>query len=87
MDLTQAKRDVCATADAMAAAWAIKPDAIKPDADKAVLDGAKTLAMTALDLVLAPELATSVQSDLAATAEASALALEHAFHGAGCGCH
>jgi amidohydrolase len=59
--------------------------------DEAVIEGAKALAMTALDLMAEPELLKSARSDFEATAELSKSALaksrepvSHA-HG-GCGC-
>src|SRR5262249_40473683 len=61
--------------------------AVLPQADKAVLDGAKMLAMTALDMMASPALASAAANDFAATKDASAAALALAFHGAGCGCH
>ena len=62
--------------------------------DRAVLDGAKALAMTALDLMCDVPLLTRVKSDFEATAEASQNALRtmqdssaaHHHHGAACGC-
>ena len=61
--------------------------AVLPEADKAVLDGAKMLAMTALDMMASPGLAAAAANDFAATRDASAEALKLAYHGAGCGCH
>jgi len=52
-----------------------------------VLDGAKMLALTALDMMVSPSLASATANDFAATRDESAKALEHVFHGAGCGCH
>jgi amidohydrolase len=59
--------------------------------DKAVLDGAKALALTALELMADVPLMERVKTDFAATAELSRHAVDtvtghsHA-HGAGCGC-
>ncbi|MFZ1989136.1 MAG: M20 family metallopeptidase [Alphaproteobacteria bacterium] len=61
--------------------------AVLPEADKAVLDGAKMLALTALDMMASPSLASAAANDFAATKDESARALAHVFHGAGCGCH
>ncbi len=64
--------------------------AASPAGDKAVLDGAKALAMTALDFLMAPGLAAEAANDFAATASASHDAVATAFRPAaagGCGCH
>lgn len=58
--------------------------------DEAVIDGAKSLALTALDLMADAKLMEVAKSDFAATAELSKLAVakvaeEHHHHG-GCGC-
>jgi amidohydrolase len=58
--------------------------------DAAVIDGAKALALTALDLMADKHTMARVQSDFAATAELSRLAVaevsrSHQHHG-GCGC-
>jgi len=61
--------------------------------DKAVLDGAKAMALTALELMSDAALMERVKADFAATAELSAKAIasishdHHGHsHGAGCGC-
>lgn len=59
-------------------------------ADIAVIDGAKALALTALDLMADPHMLARVKSDFAASAELSRLAVaevsaQHHHHG-GCGC-
>jgi amidohydrolase len=58
--------------------------------DKAVLDGAKALALTALEMMADVALMERVKADFAATAELSASAIasvsHHHGHGAGCGC-
>jgi metal-dependent amidase/aminoacylase/carboxypeptidase family protein len=66
--------------------------AASPAGDAAVIDGAKSLAMTALDLMADPVQLESARSDFSATAELSKLAIAksrepmaHAHHG-GCGC-
>jgi len=56
--------------------------------DAAVIDGAKALALTALDLMADKHMLARVKSDFAATEELSRLAVEevsHDHHG-GCGC-
>jgi len=62
-------------------------------ADKAVLDGAKAMALTALELMADAALMERVKADFAATAELSSKAIatishdHHGHsHGAGCGC-
>ncbi|HEY4943443.1 MAG TPA: M20 family metallopeptidase [Rhizomicrobium sp.] len=62
-------------------------------ADAAVIDGAKSMAMTALDLMADARLMAAVRADFAATAEISAAAiaksrepLAHDHHAGGCGC-
>jgi amidohydrolase len=63
--------------------------AVSAAGDKAVLDGAKALAMTALDVMGATGLAQDAAREFALTAEASRGAVAHAFHraeAAGCGC-
>jgi amidohydrolase len=61
--------------------------AVSAAGDKAVLDGAKSLAMTALDLMAAPGLAEAAAKDFAASADASRAAVAHlARSHAGCGC-
>lgn len=63
-----------------------------PSGDKAVLDGAKALAMTALDMMLDTDLQNKTKADFAATAPQSADSVASAWHheGAaglgGCGC-
>jgi len=66
--------------------------AASPAGDDAVIDGAKSLAMTALDLMADAAKLEAVRADFAATAELSRAAiaksrepLAHAHHG-GCGC-
>ena len=55
--------------------------------DAAVIDGAKALALTALDLMRDGAMLARVRADFAATAEASRLAVAEVSHGhAGCGC-
>ncbi len=62
--------------------------------DQAVLDGAKSLAMTALDLMADAQLLETAKKDFAATAEISRMALaklhdrvaDHVPHAHGCGC-
>jgi amidohydrolase len=61
--------------------------------DNAVIDGAKSLAFTALDLMSDSALLDQARADFAATAELSKKALEqmqepmgHSHHGGGCGC-
>ena len=62
--------------------------------DQAVLDGAKSLAMTALDLMMTPRLLETAKKDFEATKELSQLALaalhdpvtDHVPHAHGCGC-
>ncbi|HJW42772.1 MAG TPA: M20 family metallopeptidase [Rhizomicrobium sp.] len=62
--------------------------------DQAVIDGAKSLAMTALDLMADPAMLAQARADFAATAEVSQAAiarsrepLKHDHHGhGGCGC-
>jgi amidohydrolase len=65
------------------------------EGDQAVLDGAKALAMTALDLMENPELFATVRNDFRATAELSAgaiaksrepVATGHSHGHGGCGC-
>ena len=66
--------------------------AVSPKGDQAVIDGAKAMAMTALDLMGDARLLEATKADFAATAELSRKALEitlaghHHGHGAGCGC-
>lgn len=63
--------------------------AASPAGDKAVIDGAKTLAMTALDLMMAPGLADAAAKEFAATADTSRKAIAHLTKRAaqaGCGC-
>jgi amidohydrolase len=70
--------------------------AVSAKGDQAVIDGAKSMAMTALDLMGDAALLSSVKSDFAATAELSHQAVEaslklqsHDHHGhphGGCGC-
>ncbi len=68
--------------------------AASPSGDAAVLDGAKSLAMTALDLMADAGRLAAARADFAATAELSAAAiarsrepLKHDHHGhGGCGC-
>jgi metal-dependent amidase/aminoacylase/carboxypeptidase family protein len=69
--------------------------AASDDGDKAVIDGAKSLAMTALDLMCDSALMSGVRSDFEATAEFSRLSLEksrettghaHTHAHGGCGC-
>jgi len=57
--------------------------------DKAGLDGAKSLAMTALDLMAAPGLADAAAKEFELTGDASRAAIAHAFHGHvhGAGCN
>jgi amidohydrolase len=66
--------------------------AASPAGDAAVIDGAKSLAMTALDLMADAARLEAARADFAATAELSRLAIAksrepmaHAHHG-GCGC-
>jgi amidohydrolase len=66
--------------------------AASPAGDAAVIDGAKSLAMTALDLMADSAKLEAARADFAATAELSKLAIAksreamaHAHHG-GCGC-
>ncbi|HEY0104502.1 MAG TPA: M20 family metallopeptidase [Rhizomicrobium sp.] len=66
--------------------------AASPTGDAAAIDGAKSMAMTALDLMAGPGQMAAVKSDFAATAELSRLAIAksrepmaHGHHG-GCGC-
>lgn len=62
--------------------------------DQAVLDGAKSLAMTALDLMMTPRLLETAKKDFEATKELSQNALaalhdpvtDHVPHAHGCGC-
>jgi metal-dependent amidase/aminoacylase/carboxypeptidase family protein len=62
--------------------------------DQAVLDGAKSLAMTALDLMMTPRLLEIAKKDFEATKELSQTALaalhdpvvDHVPHAHGCGC-
>jgi metal-dependent amidase/aminoacylase/carboxypeptidase family protein len=62
--------------------------------DQAVIDGAKSLAMTALDLMADPAMLAQARADFAATAELSQAAIarsrepmKHDHHGhGGCGC-
>jgi hypothetical protein len=63
--------------------------------DEAVIDGAKAMALTALELMSDGELLATVRGDFAATAELSRLAvaktgdkppIEHPHAHAGCGC-
>ncbi|MBN9568333.1 MAG: M20 family metallopeptidase [Alphaproteobacteria bacterium] len=61
--------------------------------DDAAIDGAKSLAFTALDLMSDTALLDQARADFAATAELSKKALEqmqepvgHSHHGGGCGC-
>jgi amidohydrolase len=57
--------------------------------DEAVIDGAKALALTALDLMADETMLSRVRSDFAATAELSRLAVAEVSHGhvhGGCGC-
>src|SRR5258708_12447749 len=60
--------------------------------DDAVIEGAKALAMTALDLMAEPELLKSARSDFEATVEFSKSALARSrepvghAHATGCGC-
>ncbi|HSZ73264.1 MAG TPA: M20 family metallopeptidase [Rhizomicrobium sp.] len=57
--------------------------------DAAVIDGAKSLAFTALDLMNDADLMARVTADYAATAEVSRLAVEKTIHAhahGGCGC-
>ncbi|NIK87364.1 amidohydrolase [Rhizomicrobium palustre] len=57
--------------------------------DQAVLDGAKALALTALDMMADTHLLVRVKSDFAASAELSRLAVQevsHQHHHGGCGC-
>ncbi|MBN9532926.1 MAG: M20 family metallopeptidase [Alphaproteobacteria bacterium] len=61
--------------------------------DNAVIDGAKSLAFTALDLMSDSALLDQARADFAATAELSKKTLEqmqepmgHSHHGGGCGC-
>ncbi len=64
--------------------------AASPAGDKAVVEGAKAMAMTVLDLILAPGVLDDAKKDFAATAEGSKLAVTHAdnrgTHAGGCGC-
>jgi amidohydrolase len=63
--------------------------AASDEGDKAVIDGAKTLALTALDLMADKATMNVVRADFAATAELSRLAVAklHESHPhAGCGC-
>ena len=57
--------------------------------DEAVIDGAKALALTALDMMADEAMLSRVRSDFAATAELSRLAVAEVSHGhvhGGCGC-
>jgi hypothetical protein len=68
--------------------------AASPAGDDAVVDGAKSMAMTALDLMADAAKLEAVQADFAATVELSKAAIArsrepapHAHHGhGGCGC-
>ena len=60
--------------------------------DAAVLDGAKALAMTAIDLITDDQLMTDARDQFAETADLSAKAVAQPWHGdgdatlGGCGC-
>lgn len=59
-------------------------------ADKAVVEGAKALALTALDLMASPHLLDRVKSDFSASEELSRLAIAEVSrqpHHGDCGCH
>ncbi len=58
--------------------------AASPSGDKAALDGAKALAMTALDFMCDPALRQSAREEFAQTQAASDLAVASARRGAGC---
>lgn len=66
--------------------------AASEEGDAAIIDGAKSMAFTALDLMCDAQLMAVVQSDFAATAEVSRKAVAkisepgHAHHGGGCAC-
>jgi amidohydrolase len=63
--------------------------AASPEGDAAVIDGAKALALTALDLMADGTTLSRVKADFEASAELSRLAVaevEHGHHHPGCGC-
>jgi len=63
--------------------------AASDEGDAAVIDGAKALALTALDLMADEAVLSRVRADFAATAEISRLAVEEVQHShvhGGCGC-